>query len=287
MTAPLNSIDEGATFGSRLRAAMDEYGPVCVGIDPHEGLLEAWDLPVSAEGAREFGLRVVEALGGRVAAMKPQSAFFECFGSAGVAALEEVLAAGRSAGTAMILDVKRGDIGSTMAGYARAHLMPGAPGEADAITLSPYLGAGALAPALDMAAEHGKGAFLLALTSNPEGALLQHATTADGRSVAGVVIDEVASRNAGAAPMGSFGVVIGATIGSAVRDLGLDLAAMNGPFLAPGIGAQGAGPDEVRDVFGEARSNVLASASRSVLSGGPSVDGLRAAAAQAVEDLGA
>ncbi|HHW82818.1 MAG TPA: orotidine-5'-phosphate decarboxylase, partial [Actinomycetales bacterium] len=162
-------------FGARLYAAMRERGPLCVGIDPHASLLDAWGLPDTPEGLREFSLTVVDQLGGIVPALKPQSAFFERHGSAGVAVLEEVLAAARDAGVATILDVKRGDIGSTMSGYAEAYLRPGAPLEADSITLSPYLGPGSLDPAVRLAREHGKGVFVLALTSNPEGASVQHA----------------------------------------------------------------------------------------------------------------
>ena len=156
-------------FGARLADAMEDQGPLCVGIDPHPGLLDSWGLTDSAAGLRDFALRTVDAVGGRVAAVKPQSAFFERHGSAGIAVLEETLAALRDVGTLSVLDVKRGDIGSTMAGYAQAHLSDGAPLAADSITVSPYLGYGSLTPALDLAEANGRGIFVLALTSNPEG----------------------------------------------------------------------------------------------------------------------
>ena len=184
-------------FGARLAAAMDERGPLCVGIDPHRELLEAWGLGDDAAGLRDFCLRVVEAVGGRVAAVKPQSAFFERHGAAGIAVLEQTLAALRECGTPAVLDVKRGDIGSTMAGYAQAYLVDGAPLAADAITVSPYLGYGSLAPALEAAAASGRGVFVLALTSNPEGAGVQHARGADGRSVAAGVVEGGARRGRG------------------------------------------------------------------------------------------
>lgn len=114
-------------FGARLAAVMDERGPLCVGIDPHRELLGAWGLGDDAAGLRDFCLRAVEAVGGRVAAVKPQSAFFERHGAAGIAVLEQTLAALRECGTLSVLDVKRGDIGSTMAGYAQAYLVDGAP----------------------------------------------------------------------------------------------------------------------------------------------------------------
>ena len=279
-------------FGVRLAAAMDERGPLCVGIDPHVGLLRAWGLEDTPSGLRDFALRTVEAVGGRVAAAKPQSAFFERHGSAGMAVLEETLAALRETGTLAILDVKRGDIGSTMGGYAEAYLADGAPLAADAVTLSVYLGYGSLAPALDLAAATGRGVFVLALTSNPEGAAVQHARPngheGAGRAVAAAVVDGVTSSNAAARAsgvLGSVGLVVGATVGSAVRDLGIDLVASGAPLLAPGVGAQGAGPAELENVFGRARRQVLASTSRGVLGAGPEVVALRRAARDAAEQV--
>lgn len=268
------------TFGARLREAMQTYGPVCVGLDPHPPILTDWGLPVSAAGVRRFAEICVEAFAGRVAVVKPQSAFFEEYGSAGIAVLENTLGAFRAAGTLTILDVKRGDIGSTMAGYARAYLRDEAPLAADAITVSPYLGFGSLAPALDLAAETGRGLFVLALTSNPEGQSVQHARRGD-ESVAAAMVSGAAAANAGAGEngiLGSVGLVVGATVGSAVRDLGIDLAAANAPILAPGFGAQGAGAEEARAVFGAALPNVLAASSREILGAGPEVDSLREAA---------
>ncbi|NKY08405.1 orotidine-5'-phosphate decarboxylase, partial [Cellulomonas hominis] len=131
-------------FGARLAAAMSAHGPLCVGIDPHAALLDAWGLPDDAEGLRRFALTVLEAVGGRVAAVKPQSAFFERHGAAGVAVLEEVVAAGRDTGTLVVVDAKRGDIGSTMGAYADAYLRDGSPLAGDALTVSPYLGFGSL-----------------------------------------------------------------------------------------------------------------------------------------------
>ncbi|MCS4592111.1 orotidine-5'-phosphate decarboxylase [Brevibacterium sediminis] len=270
-------------FGARLAAAMDEHGPLCVGIDPHEHLLASWGLPASAAGVREFALRTVSELKGSVAAVKPQSAFFEQYGSAGVAALEETLAAARDAGLLTVLDIKRGDIGSTMGAYAKAYLDPASALAADSITVSPYLGFGALEPAFELAAAHGKGVFVLALTSNPEGAEVQHAVR-DRESVAGSIVSRVRQRNAQALgtpdELGPFGLVVGATIGTAARDLGFDPSDCGGPILAPGVGAQGAGLTELRAVFGGRAlesGQVLATASRAVLGAGP--DGLAETAA--------
>ena len=275
-------------FGLELSQAMAEKGPLCVGIDPHPALLNAWGLSDDAVGLREFSLRVVEAMAGQVAAVKPQSAFFERHGSKGIAVLEQTLEALRQAGLLSILDVKRGDIGSTMAGYAQAYLSDESSLAADAITLSPYLGFGSLSAAIELAQQNNRGVFVLDLTSNPEGASVQHARSADGVAVAATICQGVAQANKAAidaGQLGSIGMVVGATVGDAVANLGLDLAASGGPLLAPGVGAQGAGAPELEQVFANARPQVLASPSRGVLKAGPKVDDLREAAKMACETV--
>ncbi len=279
-------------FGARLAAAMDVLGPLCVGIDPHPSLLGAWGLPDDAEGLRSFALTTLDAVAGAVPAVKPQAAFFERHGSAGVAVLEEVVAAGRERGLLVVVDAKRGDIGSTMAAYADAYLRDGSPLAGDALTVSPYLGFGSLAPAVAAAGESGRGLFVLALTSNPEGASVQHARSDDGTPVAVGVARAAAALNAAerahsGARMGSVGLVVGATVGDVVARLGLDLAAVGGPLLAPGVGAQGAGAAELAQVFGAARGAVLASSSRGVLAAGPEPVALRAAAERARDEAAA
>ncbi|MCW2631742.1 MAG: orotidine 5-phosphate decarboxylase [Pseudonocardia sp.] len=265
-------MTQPARFGARLADAMAEHGPLCAGIDPHPELLRAWGLPVDASGVEQFALRCVEALTGEVAVLKPQSAFFESHGSAGVAALERTLAAARDAGTLVLLDAKRGDIGSTMEGYAAAYLVDGAPLAADAITLSPYLGMGALTPAFDAAAQHGRGLFLLARTSNPDGVAVQSAEF-EGRSVAQSIVDAAAGHNAEATPLGDIGVVVGAT-----TEHGLDLATLNGPVLAPGFGSQGATPSDLPKLFRQAARSVLPAVSRELLRHGPDPSSLRSGA---------
>jgi len=275
------------SFGSRLRTAMDELGPLCAGIDPHPGLLVHWGLDETVQGLETFAMTCVEAFAGTVAVVKPQSAFFERFGSAGVAVLERTLAGLREAGTLSLLDVKRGDIGSTMSAYARAYLAPESPLCADAITVSPFLGFESLRPALDLARENGRGLFVLTLTSNPEGAQVQHAVR-DGRTVAGSIVDGVTEQNAADSAggmLGSVGMVIGATVGDAVQKLGLDLQLANAPLLAPGIGAQGATADDLRSVFGGALDNVLASSSRDILGAGPDGAALKAAARHTADQM--
>ncbi|MFD7493120.1 orotidine-5'-phosphate decarboxylase [Streptomyces sp. NPDC059832] len=267
-------------FGARLRRAMDTRGPLCVGIDPHASLLTAWGLNDDVAGLERFTRTVVEALADRVAVLKPQSAFFERFGSRGIAVLEKAVEEARAAGTLVLMDAKRGDIGSTMGAYAATYLEKDSPLFSDAVTVSPYLGFGSLRPALDAAVLSGAGVFVLALTSNPEGAEVQRATAADGRSLAQLMLDHMAAENEGMTPLGSVGAVVGATLGDAGANL-----AINGPLLAPGIGAQGATPADLPGVFGASVGNVVPSVSRGVLSQGPDVAGLREAAERLTDEI--
>lgn len=267
-------------FGARLRRTMDDRGPMCAGIDPHPGLLEAWGLTDSVDGLERFALSATETLAPEMAAIKPQSAFFERFGSRGIAVLERVVEIGRQAGTMVILDVKRGDIGSTAQAYADAYLDPRSPMFVDAITASPFLGFGSVYPMLETARAHGGGVLVLALTSNKEAPQVQYARDEDGRTVAGTVLAELAAANRGAEPLGSFGAVVGATIGETAEDL-----AINGPLLAPGVGAQGGSADAVRRIFGPVVANVLPSSSREILSAGPDPAFLRAAAQRATQSF--
>jgi len=258
-------------FGARLHASMAARGPLCVGIDPHPELLTAWGLSVDAAGLETFALTAAEAFGDSAAIVKPQSAFFEAFGSAGIAVLERTITELQRAGALVLLDVKRGDIGSTMHAYARAYLHDASPLAVDAITVSPYPGFGSLRPAVLAARHSARGLFVLCRTSNAEGRQIQLATGPDGRSVAQNIVDDVAALNDGADPLGSFGVVIGATVDS----LDVDASSLNGPILAPGLGAQGAGSDQVRALFGEQLSAVVPASSREILGAGPSPRRLR------------
>ena len=265
------------SFGARLTDVLDSRGPVCAGIDPHARLLADWGLPDSADGARDFGLRVVEAATGRIGVVKPQVSFFERHGSRGFAALEDVLAAARAAGLLVIADCKRGDIGSTLDAYAEAWLTAGSPLEADAMTTVAYQGVGSLDPAVSRALAAGKGVFVLAATSNPEARDVQTALTTEGpragKSVAAGIVGEVRSRNTGEG-LGSIGVVVGATI--RLEDYGLTREELVGmPVLAPGFGHQGARLADLPALYGPAAGSTLVNVSRSVLSAGP--DGVGAA----------
>jgi orotidine-5'-phosphate decarboxylase len=268
-------------FGPRLLAAMRSRGQLCVGIDPHPGLLSAWGLPDDPSGLATFVQIIIDAIGDQVAVFKPQSAFFERFGSRGTRILESTIRQLREGGSIVLLDVKRGDIGSTMSAYADAYLNPSSPMNVDAITASPYLGLGSLAPAFDSAHSYGGGVFVLALTSNKEGPSVQHARTPDGRTVAQTIIDEISQLNAGSGALGSIGVVVGATIGETDHDL----SRLGGPILVPGLGAQGGTVRDLFSILPGDRSAVVPSYSREVLSAGPDSDALRHQVSKILDDL--
>ena len=291
MTRP--DFAEVEPFGGRLAAAVAERGPLCVGIDPHRSLLVGWGVGDDLDGLRRFTDTVVEALAASVAVLKPQMAFYERFGSRGIAVLEEAVGRARGAGALVLLDAKRGDIGSTMDAYAD-YLRSDHPMQVDAMTVSPYLGPESLAPAVGTAKRFGGGLFVLARTSNPDAGTLQHAVVGEGRSVAQAVVDTVRGWNTPdwvvgdpmptvadvrdvkstwSGPTGSFGVVVGATL----AELDVELDSLGGPVLAPGLGAQGGSPADLKRLFGEHRA-VLPTVSRDVLNAGPDPSALRAAA---------
>lgn len=269
------------TFGQRLATAIAGRGRLCVGIDPHPQLLDAWGIDANVQGLARFAQTCVDALAGEVAVLKPQAAFFEAYGSAGMRVLEETIAGAQAAGALVLLDVKRGDIGTTMAAYAQAYLGDGSSLAADAVTLSPYLGFGSLEPALELAKSTGRGVFVLAHTSNPEGATVQQAVL-DGRSVAQQMVDAAGLCNTGADGLGSVGVVVGATGAH-----GLDLGAVRGPVLAPGLGAQGATAADLAQRYPSVRELLLPSISRGVLRQGPEAATLRGAAMRVRDEVSA
>lgn len=272
----MTAATPGTPFGVRLRSAVADRGNLCVGIDPHPALLESWGLGVDAAGVAEFARRAMAAFGDLVPAVKPQVAFFEEHGSAGIAVLERLLVDISAAGALSVADAKRGDIGSTMAGYARAWLTDGSPLACDALTVSPYLGVGSLDAAFDAAAGTGRGLFVLARTSNPEAGALQSAV-GEGGTVSQSVVDEVGRRNVSFLDdgVGPFGVVVGATVSDPPR-----LDRLHGPVLMPGVGEQGGTLADVRRIAGPALPDTLVNVSRHVLRAGPDVDAMRSVVAQ-------
>lgn len=280
-------------YGERLARAVEQRGPLCVGIDAHPAIMDAWGLPQTPAGLLRLSMTVIEAAESRVPAVKPQVAWYEAYGSSGMAVLEQTLEAAREAGLLSIADAKRGDIGSTMEAYAQTWLSDGSALAADAVTLSPYLGAESLAPAFELAEATGRGTYVLALTSNLEGASVQHV---GGReSVASGVVKAVEARNSHASRatrtdsdqivINPHGLVVGATVGSSPQEVGVDLADFSGSVLAPGYGAQGATAEMLGSVFGHVRGRVLVNSARGILKDGPGLGQLRRAMDSATREL--
>ena len=264
------------SFPHRFLRLAEERSPLCLGVDPSAELLRQWDLPVTAAGVGTFCDIVVEAMGERVAIVKPQSAFFEQFGPDGMRELARLVGMVKARGTLALIDVKRGDIGHTLDAYADAMIGPDSPFGGDAMTVSAYLGFGALRPLMKKAVERNAGVFVVVRSSNPEGRALQDARLEDGRTVATGLADDITAFNKEVGDeVGPIGAVMGATIeGSATETLA---HLSNALILAPGIGAQGATFADMARNFGDATLRALPSASRSILGKGPSVSELRKA----------
>jgi orotidine-5'-phosphate decarboxylase len=272
------------TFGTRLQERVRALGPLCAGIDPSRQLLEAWGRPDSVEGLEFCSLAVLEAVLDTAAAIKPQVAFFERFGSPGYRVLERLMAEARDADILVVADVKRGDIDSTNDGYAEAWLHERSPLVADAMTVSPYVGLHALHPFIEMASANGRGLFVLAATSNDDGRAIQLARTDENERVEELILRSLAEINNRDDGLGSLGAVLGAT-----RDRPeFNLASLGGPFLVPGVGSQGATAEHVARLFERCpQGTVLANVSRAILQAGPDRAGLRDAAQRWRDDLSA
>ncbi len=237
-------------FSDRLILAVRRLGqPLCVGLDPHleripllfrRGEMLPAD-PRTALAVEGFLIAILDRIAGRVAVVKPQIAFFEQLGWRGLRVLERVVRKARQLGLLVLLDAKRGDIGSTAAAYAAAYLAPGAPCAVDAMTLNPYLGRDTLRPFLDAARRSRGGVFVLVKTSNPGSADLQGLRLDSGellhQHLATALAAEVAALRGPETGWSSLGVVVGATYPQEHQDLRQRLP--NSLFLVPGYGAQG------------------------------------------------
>jgi orotidine-5'-phosphate decarboxylase len=270
------------SFADRLLQAIAAHSPLCVGIDPSASLLKSSGLPDSPEGALAFGRRVLEAAEYRISVLKPQSAFFERFGSAGLRALEELVQVARSREVLVLLDAKRGDIDTTGAAYAEGYFSSTTTLRVDAVTTQPYMGLAALDPFFEIVQKAGGGAFVVVRSSNPEGRELQTAKLASGETVTQNLCREITARNERLgvdsnvrreAGLGPIGAVVGATCDDAAETV----AAMPRSFiLAPGVGAQGATMSDVLRRMPEARGRVLPNVSRAILANGGQVSDIRA-----------
>lgn len=272
------------SFGVRLQERIKALGPLCVGIDPSASMIEKWGRADTVDGLEFFSLAVLEAVIGTASVVKPQVSYFERFGSAGYRVLERVLEDARDADVMIVADVKRGDIGSTNEGYAEAWLADESPLCVDALTLNPYLGVESLAPFLRRAEESGRGAFVLSATSNIEGRQIQRARTDEDVSVESLILRSVSVFNERREGIGSLGAVLGAT-----RERPeFDLAQLGGPYLVPGVGAQGANSDQVARLFDRCPiGTVLVNVGRAILDVGPERSALRDSARRWRDELSA
>lgn len=264
------------SFAQRFLELARSRGPFCLGIDPTPQLLKAWSLPHNADGLAQMCETVVSAAEDRLAIVKPQIAFFERFGSKGIEVLERLIAAFQARGTLVLVDGKRGDIGSTVEAYAQAYLGSTSAFHADAITAHAYLGFGALKPLLTQAVDSGAGVFIVVRSSNVEGTPLQTAVLQnDGRTVADSLADLITEFNqqTSGSEIGPVGAVVGATIENLMPTLDRLPQSL---LLAPGIGHQGATFEDLRRRFQRHAPRAIPSSSRAVLDRGPDVEQLRA-----------
>jgi orotidine-5'-phosphate decarboxylase len=272
------------TFYERLSAAVASRGPICVGLDPSASLLAQWGLDDDAKGVETLVRTAVEAVAPVVGVVKPQVAFFERHGSAGIAVLERVIADARAAGLVVIADAKRGDISTTNEGYADAWLRDESPLCVDAMTVSCYLGAAALAPVFSLAHRTGRGAFAVVASSNDEGRSLQTARDAGGGTVEAALLEELTAITNDLDGDGSASRCIGAVVGAQRRPSGLER--FDGPVLVTGMGAQGSDAGDVASLRATLRHGaVTVNVARSVLGAGPTRDGVADAAARFAEQL--
>jgi orotidine-5'-phosphate decarboxylase len=255
------------TFASRFAAVRSGLGPLAWGLDPSGAILDAWGVGDTPDGLDRFADVALGAATGTVGLVKLQAAFYERHGWRGFRTLQRIIADGRSAGLLVIVDAKRGDVGTTNDAYAEAFVGVDAPLGADALTVHPYLGLGAMGSFVARAHESGSCLLIVTRSSNPEGRAIQSASEGSGHSVEAALLREIGELNARLAP-GEIGP-IGAVVGPTHIEPTLDLPSAGGLFLSPGVGAQGATPRDVARVFATCPDRVIPSASRSLLQGGP------------------
>jgi orotidine-5'-phosphate decarboxylase len=285
LPVPAPGENRGVTdsFASRFAATRSMFGPLTWGLDPSGAILGRWGLGDTPDGLDRFVDIVLEAAAGTVGLVKPQSAFYERHGWRGIRTLQRLVGEARSSGLLVIVDAKRGDVGTTNDAYAEAFLGADAPLACDALTVHPYLGLGAMDAFVTRAHEAGSCLLVVTRSSNPEGRAVQSALGPSGRSVEQDLLDEIGGLNTRLAP-GEIGP-IGAVVGPTHIDPELDLPAAHGLFLAPGVGTQGATCEDVARVFASCQDLVMPSASRSLLTDGPDVGRLRETAAALADEF--
>jgi orotidine-5'-phosphate decarboxylase len=258
---------DGHPFDRLVDACERVRSPVCVGLDPHLDQLPpelgAADDPTAA--SRRFCFEILEALEDVVPAIKPQIAFFEQMGPDGVRLYFDVIREAHRRGFFVIGDIKRSDIGSTAAAYARAHLGPDDGSAADVVTVNPYLGIDGVRPFLEVGRPHGRGVIVLVRTSNPSAAELQD-LHCDGQEIyrhVGRLVTEWGSAAVGRHGFSDVGAVVGATRPAEAARLRGELPTTF--FLVPGFGAQGGTVEDIVRTFHSSKQGALISSSRGVL----------------------
>lgn len=265
------AVSQRVSFGARLHARMRRVrSRVCLGIDPrpaqhpltHPARLDHDPQRVAA-AVVDFYRAVLEGAHARLACVKPQAAFFEALGLPGLEALAALIADARAYELPVILDAKRGDIGSTAEAYAEAYLDRRGPWDADALTVSPYLGPDTLEPFVAHATASGRAVYALVATSNPGAARWQDLPTPDGRRLHEHVADHLQALAQRHGRYGAIGAVVGATRGERLATLRARMPDVL--LLVPGFGAQGAGPADVAAAFDDEGLGAVVNASRSLV----------------------
>lgn len=270
------------SYAKRLTDAIRRCGnPVCVGLDPRWENLPAdireratqrggAYLDQKAIAYEEFSLRIIEVVARLVPVVKPQVAFFEECGPAGMVALWNVMRAARKAGLLVICDAKRGDIGSTAEAYAQAYLaddgLGAGQGGVDALTVNPYLGKDTLEPFVRVAEKHDRGLYILVRTSNPGAKIFQDLQSTAGQTVyqsVAAVVEELANESRKSEPYGFVGAVVGATYPEELKELRETMPHV--PLLIPGYGSQGAKAVDVAAGFGPSGVGAVVNSSRGII----------------------
>ena len=266
-------------FVDRLIDAIKQKNTPCiVGLDPAmERMPDSWlnkqgisnqsSLDEGAEAIYQYNLMVLDAIADLVPAVKPQSAYYELFGSAGIIALEKTIKAARDRDLLVVLDVKRGDIASTATAYARSYLSSKGSRllEADAITIVPYLGKDCLEPFFEEAIEWKKGVFVCVKTSNPGASIVQEQKIGD-RYLYEIIADLIkpaSDKSIGESGYSGIGAVVGATYPEAAYRLRKQLP--QSLFLVPGVGAQGGGNEGIKSCFNDDGLGAIVSSSRAIM----------------------
>ena len=256
------------TFYEKFAAIHETHGPLCLGLDPSKQLLEKWSLPLSIHGLKEFTKIVFNATEDLIGIIKPQFAFYEQFGPEGLQILKDTIKKAHKRNMLVIADCKRGDISSSLIAYVHTILGPESFYQADAMTVLPYMGIDAFNEAFDYAHKQQSQIFVVAQSSNPEGVELQNAKTSKQSTVIETILQTIQNYNKAKDSIGPVGSVIGATIRSG--DIPLNLNLLNNQLmLVPGMGAQGANWQNIKQKLPNLHHQVIPTCSRSILQAGP------------------